>query len=317
MSKVETWKNPRNKKEGMVEQPKTPRSAFTTTRTGLPGSTNNTTIKNSDGVEVYRGENGQMTGVKFPDGRDFKNLSNDQVNSLLGDWNKRPIEPTPTPEPTPNMTPEQAAGFGQLNMQDTLFANNGLDPNSLDIQRKMNTQEKNNADLNVELGGLGAVGNVANALGVSLSVPNPVQAMPNIINAAPNVLGIKNGLKKIVADNKAVTEWLDEYPTLDNYNSITSELDTTDAEIATAMEMAKIYGKGNDAQNIYNHAIAKKTRAYAQLKKLSNTNQEGYAAQYKDSMAKLESYFSTRKAKDDYDIQQLALNAKMKGAMNG
>lgn len=234
------------------------------------------------GANVQYGAGGQMTGINFPDGRNFQNLQHDQVQSLLNDWNNTPenkikadlaqqqlvkdVTAQNTPPDAPNVTAEQLAQLGQTNPNlQQQFMNN---PTTQDI-----------------------IGNVVKreqVLSGQMTNPDGTTNPPPLLNKLSSVL--PNAVTDVISENKNVREYLQDYSNANNFKSVSSDIQNAQNNLRLAIRLANQPGDSQDAITAYNDALTRLRVANAQLKYIESYDQRAYVEDIKRKRIELENY---------------------------
>lgn len=261
-----------------------------------------------DGVQMTRTATG-INRLKFPDGRDFQNLTNDQVQTLMEDWKNRPIsqeqqiqaeidranlkERMIAEQTPPNATSEQLASVGNYREEyDALYAG---EPDAVTSSIVENVRKR-------ELVGQGST--IDPLTGESLPFP--------IINKITGVLPggkFKNAVINSLSNTPEGRAYITDYSNEDNYDAIIENVKRADENIGAAKDLAA-YGYSTKAIKTYNEALAEKQRARIQLKMIADTDQRAYTTNVRMKQTELENYFEKQKQNDDLEMQSILLQSK-------
>jgi hypothetical protein len=264
--------------------------------------------KTEDEVKITRASNGAIIGLDFPDNRSFQNLSNEQSQELLREWNTSDkkkydeVQNKIREEENKKKAEQMTSQLGEVNTEEEKFINQDIE-----------------ADINTKITGAQRTEELAENIGKFNPILGAaVKITPDMANSgAGNFLGIKKLMLGIIRDNEEMNNYLSQYNTAEEFTKINNDIINSDAEIETAKLLAQNPATLKQAQDLYNHAITSKSKDYALLKKLSQTNQEGYVTEYRDAMTKIQSYFDKQKLSDDEIIRGFAYNSVMNSFNDG
>lgn len=252
-------------------------------------------------------QTGKVTGVNLPDGRTLVGIGAKEAQFLARKYDL-PLGESPQQKATTPTTPNAEVPLGATPVQlSTVGQVTEAPPDETTASIEQNIQNR-------ALVASGQGYKIQEEGGLGQQFPQ-IPIVNKLVGAIPNKGNIKNTILNIAGENQALRDYLDDYSNYQEYQDIKGDLTTFDAEIATAKQLAADPRYATEAFEMYNNAQSKKLRAYANLKRISMSDQRDYVSDIRQDMTNLQSYFDQRKLGDDVEMREILSNARIKRVM--
>lgn len=261
-----------------------------------------------------RSSNGAFTGVKFPDGREFQGLTNEQVQQLTKEWRNRPlsVEEQIQSELDRTKLKEQmiAEQTPERVSQEQLDSLTDLTPEQLAI-----AQGSANLNTKPDLKMIGAIAGERAALGATSGALGGagVGAVAGGVGAIPGAIvggiggAITGGVSGIFGSYKNVAS--------SNVNQIEDNIMTAQNNLAKARTLANQGASYEEVKMNVGDAVAQLDLAERQLYEASKSKYE-YKTNARDKLAKLRQY-KREIMPDQIALIELALQKPTPEYING